>query len=193
MTPTEARSKIQSFQSTLRARGSGAADRKVASVVAALVIAADLRMSAPDVAAAAGVSVETVRQWTRGRSGSKDAWPELAAALKAAGFAGLDRARGGQTSGLFRQGREPAAAKVAPQAAQEAPTAVPRPKWAKGPVKAASPTEAPERVVDATLQVDQEDGSILVRVRPGDHRYVDFVREFGRGHSITTRGPAVQS
>lgn len=192
MTPTEARAKIQSLQPILRARGEGAADRKISAVVTTLTAAAGAGLPPAEVAAAAGVSAETVRQWARGRSGSKDAWPELAAALKTAGFAGLDRGRGGQTSGLFRQGREPAAAKAAPQAQQEAPTAVARPRWAKGPAKPADAVVTPECVVDATLSVDQEDGSILARIRPRDHRYVDFVREFGRGHSITARGPKVE-
>lgn len=202
MTPTEARAKIQSLSPTLRARGEGASDRKIPAIVTALTAAGRANLTAPEVAALAGVSEQTVRQWAKGRSGNKTVWAKLADALAAADFADFERIahrpagrKGGQTSGLFRQGREPAAAKgsvsaaqeTARKAAQEAPTTVARPKWAKGAAKPADAVAAAERVVNATLSVDQEDGSILARIRPGDHRYVDFVRELGRAQGKVVR------
>jgi transcriptional regulator with XRE-family HTH domain len=202
MTPTEARAKIQSLQSVLRARGEGASDRKIPAIVTALTAAGRANMTAPEVAAAAGVSEPTIRQWVSGRTGNKAAWPKLAAALAAADFADFAKIarkpagrKGGQTSGLFRQGREPAAAKGSTSAAQparEAPTSVARPKWAKGPAKVTDPATEPERVVDATLTVDQADGSIVARIRPTDHRYVDFVRELGLGLIVTGRSLKVE-
>lgn len=183
MTPTEARAKIQSVQSVLRARGNTAGDRKIPAIVTALRAGASAGLDPSEVADAAGVSIATVSLWARGRAGSKRPWPELEAALRAAGWttSRRERAKGGQTRGLFRAGREPAAAKSS-QAAQEASSPIARPRWARGATATQDAAVAPLRV-DATYSVDCEDGSILVRIRPGDHRYVDAVRELGRGLS----------